>query len=827
MKKLTYRDGPIRDGAPTRKEYEMAEMSDLIDFTVIDNIDLKPTGTANQFTIEVKWTDGDGVVHTTTDPTPIDVVDSQSPWDNPDNTAADQSSGDIQYTEGNIGFGVTPEYGAHVAQDYIYAKSFLASGGTESAYIQRSNDGVGNFQQYWNTEGTSEPVRLSNGPVLNHEFSANSEWYQMRGAGTDSIGTAVNWTATHLWHMETGQHWFGQYGQGTFDNAAPARLLGVSSSGVVVEVDPDTVGGTDCPEPMTRSALIALAGSYEKDCHYVLTDYTRGTVGATSIELHAVDADTLSNSVSVKTTHDNMAWEGVYDIHANRMQALFDNENNQVKGPTAVDAFPWGVASVTQNTVNNGLLTYTAGTVQLNTIESGSDIKVNGGTFSYNSVENDAQITINGGNVQRNSIGHQSNLTVDAGDFLENRVSSDAIVNVNTTGDVDNNEFSAFAVVNVTGSASVDACTVKHSSNLTISGGSLTDTTLAEDSDVTFYGGSHYENHFGASVVFRQVEGTTAYVRYSTIEGTSTWVNGQVNLSNVSSYISTANTTGSVGTISNSVFNRAYMANMQDIPALTITDSNISSYGQISATGAAKLYVYRAQISSGGRLLVTADKTLNTSYANLTGYGYIQVLDGIATVNYTSLSGGGYVQHNTPGTNTISNSSADGRGTLRFLGTSTNCRIYNCTANGNGQIYHNGASTGCYIYYSTATGQGKMYSNGSVNQRCYYSMAASNGNVISTTNTSTHYQYYLTALSSGTVEMRSCDGSRMYSVMASSTSIARLQNSAAAGRLYYSSVTAYYYLYVTLTLTRSGLHAHGRRTNTVTDPAAGLPVENF
>ena len=109
MKKLTYRDGPIRDGAPTRKEYEMAEMDDL----------------------------------------------TNSPWDNPDNTAADQSSTDIQYTEGNIGFGVTPEYGAHVAQDYIYAKSFLASGGTESAYIQRSNDGVGNFQQYWNTEGTS------------------------------------------------------------------------------------------------------------------------------------------------------------------------------------------------------------------------------------------------------------------------------------------------------------------------------------------------------------------------------------------------------------------------------------------------------------------------------------------------------------------------------------------------------------------------------------------------------------------------------------------------------------------------------------------------
>ena len=31
MKKMTFRDGPLRDGAPTRVEYDIAEMDDLTD----------------------------------------------------------------------------------------------------------------------------------------------------------------------------------------------------------------------------------------------------------------------------------------------------------------------------------------------------------------------------------------------------------------------------------------------------------------------------------------------------------------------------------------------------------------------------------------------------------------------------------------------------------------------------------------------------------------------------------------------------------------------------------------------------------------------------
>ena len=144
---------------------------------------------------------------------------------------------------GDVGIGVAPTYGLHLATNRKYAKDFTASGGTVTQYSQVANDGVGNFHQYWNTNGTSAPTRTSNGYVLEEEFTANSEWYQVRGADTDVIGSAVSWVNIHYYNMATGQHWFPEYGQGNFPNNSPAYLLGVTGNGAVVEVDPDTLSG--------------------------------------------------------------------------------------------------------------------------------------------------------------------------------------------------------------------------------------------------------------------------------------------------------------------------------------------------------------------------------------------------------------------------------------------------------------------------------------------------------------------------------------------------------------------------------------------------------
>lgn len=93
---------------------------------------------------------------------------------------------------------------------------------------------------------------------------------------------------------------------------------------------------------MTRAELLSLraASGLKKECHYVITDYNRANVGAATILLHAVDANTLSMEAEVKTSYDNIARHGLYDIDNNYLIELEDSNNNQVNGREAVDRFP-------------------------------------------------------------------------------------------------------------------------------------------------------------------------------------------------------------------------------------------------------------------------------------------------------------------------------------------------------------------------------------------------------------------------------------------------------------------------------------------------------
>ena len=62
------------------------------------------------------------------------------------------------------------------------------------------------------------------------------------------------------------------------------------------------LGGTPCPAPMTRLALIGLrnAGQLRTECHYTITDHVQNRlVAGTTITLHAVAANELSERVEV------------------------------------------------------------------------------------------------------------------------------------------------------------------------------------------------------------------------------------------------------------------------------------------------------------------------------------------------------------------------------------------------------------------------------------------------------------------------------------------------------------------------------------------------
>ena len=497
--------------------------------------------------------------------------------------------------------------------------------------------------------------------------------------------------------------------------------------------------GNDCVEPMTRAELRSLrtAGDLIKDCHYVLTDYNRGTVGAATIMLHAIDENTLSMHAFVKTAFDTLAWDGRYDIDTNRLENLSDNLGNEVTGNASVDSFPWGVTAVTDNRVDHGTLNYTAGTVT---------------------------------GVQIGKV-----------------------------------------------------------STLNMVGGALTETVIDGDSDVTIRSGTNYDNEITGSSVYNQVG--TGYLRTSTITDNSTITNGDTPILDSQMQRSVFNTTGSAGTIYYSSFRRFSGNTMQNVAFLRIDSCDFSANSQLAINGATRVDLRYTTMQGYGRVLVTAGKSLTANYTGLRDYSYIQVLDGVLTVNYTTVVGVSYIQHNSTGTNAVDRSAISGSSRVRFLGTSTACRVYYCDIASGSFIEHRGTSTGCYFYYCSVTSSSEMWSNNSVNLRAYYDTATGDSQMYSQNVTGTHYMYYNSMSGHGYIRFYNSAGGRIYAVSCTAQGLLNLVGSTAAGRIYYSSFTAYFYLTANnWTVTRTALHGYGRRSEVIdgaTPPANGTYTKNF
>ena len=157
---------------------------------------------------------------------------------------------------------------------------------------------------------------------------------------------------------------------------------------------------------MTRAALIALrdAGGLSKDCDYVIIDHVQGRlVAGTTIHLQAVDANTLSENVSVKTTYDNEAWQGLYNIDSGLVFYLADNLGNTVNSTQDVSRFDWGNPSYQRNTINGCFITYTYGntaTVQyLNATNASIDLTGYAGNISHLDVIG-STVTLTGSSVR-------------------------------------------------------------------------------------------------------------------------------------------------------------------------------------------------------------------------------------------------------------------------------------------------------------------------------------------------------------------------------------------------------------------------------------------
>lgn len=159
-------------------------------------------------------------------------------------------------------------------------------------------------------------------------------------------------------------------------------------------------GGGCTPQSGTAAFIRGLrnSSSLEVGCSYTVTGYSRGCLVATEIVLTATAPNALSFDADILTPHDNLYWEGRYDIDTNRVVALHDNRGNIVEGRygNEVDRFPWGQASVNANIIQNADVYFDCGTTaQINENRFGSnsyaDLRGFQGTFNENTLNSYAR----------------------------------------------------------------------------------------------------------------------------------------------------------------------------------------------------------------------------------------------------------------------------------------------------------------------------------------------------------------------------------------------------------------------------------------------------
>ncbi len=610
--------------------------------------------------------------------------------------------------------------------------------------------------------------------------------------------------------------------------------------------DTGSGGGTPHGESITRAQLLSKrnSNSLEVGVTYLIP-YSRGTIGSAEISLVATATNELAKGGWANVSFDNSAWECEYDIDANRMTAMQDNRDNEVRGQNIVETFPWGNTAVNRNTISNAaVINYTAG------------------NFNDNVIDSRARVTINSGNFERNNIGQEANVAVTSSDFRNNVIESDATVTATTTGDVEQNLFGNACTATISDSANLDDSRIRNQStvnlsgtsqmtntvtsravvNLTnagqslynnidrstvnISGGNLQSTVVESNCTVTITIGVNVGNNFSNDTTVNQVG--SGYIRYSHIAGNATLTNGNTNIEDVDCWNTSINTTGSSGGIINCRFHNATLT-ARNVVLLDLQYLSMENASSFSVENAQRTYVRYTQLSGAARLLQSAGTQLDCDRLNIFSSGYVQVTAGRLYASYSTVMNNSYIQHTSTGTNRIYSTVVSNNSRALFNNTVDGCRIYYCQINSGAYMQHRDASVNCYIYYSTSTDQSQFYTRGSTNARIYYCSATGAGILYSQGNTTTHYIYYCTATARGyVVALNNTAIVRLYALHASSVAQIRLQNTTVNSNLYYSSVAAYYYAYITLTGgTRSALHGYGRRSYTVTNPPNGSYVQNF
>ena len=151
--------------------------------SVINSIDLKPTANPNELTVEIVYTDDNGATQTITDTTAIDLSNLESPWDNPDGSVADQTSGDIEYNDGNVTIG----------QNLLIDDQAWASATSNAISIGKTQDTHQANETTYGIdagEGSTGPHSTIIGYLAGRNSTANSLTAVGRNAGDGNTGAS-------------------------------------------------------------------------------------------------------------------------------------------------------------------------------------------------------------------------------------------------------------------------------------------------------------------------------------------------------------------------------------------------------------------------------------------------------------------------------------------------------------------------------------------------------------------------------------------------------------------------------------------------------------
>ena len=624
-----------------------------------------------------------------------------------------------------------------------------------------------------------------------------------------------------------------------------------------------------CAIKGTRAQIIAMSGSYDEGCHYIVTDAPEsGTLLASVVSLHAVSPTSLSMDVSVLTDHDTHSWNAIYDIGTNQFKKIYDNLFNEVTGVATINTFPFGNTAVQRNTVKNSVFNYTAGNFNDNEI-SDSSVTILSGTNNNNVFKNVIYNQQGSGTINFSTLSNNSNIRNGDVNIISTTFTNATVLymtgSAGSIAQCNFNRFYATAAQNIVSLKLLDSNFSSYSS-FSSSGASLLSITR---NDFESYGRTSQAAGTSLTMNYGEVRGNSyvdlntgtltsnemfinnqSYIRYDrsgaslvdnmVIENGSYFrMEGSSTKSATNNKISTGSNirVGDVSLLGNTIksysniaaYDSSGVINYVDLSGSTMSANGVAdlsiqrttgfSYGRFLFANAASVKALGVTASNYGYFQVYAGKKGTFNYSSVSNAAFNRVRNGELTVQYTDTKNSAYIDQNSSGTNTVNYSDLAASGSrIYFENSATNNLISQVTVRGTSYIRLRGTTNGVQHSNNTFTSASVIDHNNSVSGNIRNSNLSSSARLYDYDNPSIHYFYYCNANSNGEISQRNNTGdTRFYSLDSSSQSIIRYTNS--SGNYYYSAMSAYYYQLTSgASGTKSGLFGIGRHSNTIANP---------